>query len=625
MRPRTSRTAVLTTVALAATLLAFTPPASAAPTWVDTPDIVGTGDQVRQLHASGTSLAWVDTANDDVVEAVRKPGEAWSAPIVLASPGATPRIEMTDGSTVYFRVGTSLRRVTLDPSTLAPTAPTEMTASYVPGTLASFGDLPTWAEDLGGGQQRIVAQNGSTLQVVRPAAAVTYREVVGGFAPGDHGQLAWVEEAAGGAQQLFTEHWNGQPALLGDTGSTYADLDFSSSGDLTWVQTTGATPARVRAAQVASDGVAWTAVDVPGGPGAAADPSVGRFANGGRVLVWREQDGGTWSVRSSTAPARGGKWAAAATLATGSGSLAPDTYSSGSGYTGQLASWCRPDTTGCTMQGAFRAPGSAGAWGAVTDLGTVADAADARLGRLADESSPTAWTGAGDDIRISVNDHTAPVTTSQGSTAVALDNVLPATWSAVDDWSAVASYRLQVADVGPRDDSGRLSWRDASAATTATERKLRVARGATRCYRVFATDAVGNAESGADEHCTTAPLDDRDLRRSTGWEAVSDAKSYRSTLMRTKQRGAKLAYSNYPFNSVKLLFRRFPRGGTVEILLSGQHVRTLSTAGAAMREVALPASRPDLGNRDRILQIRVVSKGRLVLIDGVIPPTNPQR
>ncbi|MFC6343874.1 hypothetical protein ACFP8W_17945, partial [Nocardioides hankookensis] len=260
---------------------------------------------------------------------------------------------------------------------------------------------------------------------------------------------------------------------------------------------------------------------------------------------------------------------------------------------------------------------------AVTDLGTVADASDARLAPFANESSPTAWTGAGDDIHVSVNDHTAPTTTTQAASPVALDNVLAAQWSAVDDWSPISSYQLQVADIGPRDASSSLDWRTVST-TTATERNLRVARGYTRCYRVFATDAGGNAEADATARCTTAPLDDRDLRRSAGWEAVSDAKSYRGTLMRTKQRGAKLAYSNYPFNSVKLLFRRFPKGGTVEIMLSGQHVRTLSTAGPAMREVALPASRPDLGKRNRVLQIQVVSKGRLVLIDGVIPPTNPQ-
>ena len=378
MRPRTSRTAILTTVALAATLLAFTPPASAAASWVDTPDIVGTGDQVRQLHAStaGTSstLAWVDATTGNVVMAVRKPGQGWSAPITVASPSGTPRIEMFDETSVSYRVGASLFRVGIDDlSTLTPSAPVERSTSYVPGTLTAFGETDAWAEDLGGGQQRLVS---GASEVLRPAAAVTYVDTAGGLAPGEHRYVAWVQEAAGGAQQLYVSSGTGEPVLLGDTGSTYSDLDFSESGDLTWVQTTGVTPARVRVAHVVPDTGSWSAADVPGGPGAASDPSVSRFANGGRAVVWREQDGGTWSVRSSTAPATGGKWAASATLATGSGSLAPDTYSSGSGYAGQLASWCRPDTTGCTMQGAFRAPGSAGAWGAVTDLGTVADRLD---------------------------------------------------------------------------------------------------------------------------------------------------------------------------------------------------------------------------------------------------------
>src|SRR4051794_7194358 len=100
MRQLTVRTAVVAAIATVAALVAA--PVAATPTWLDPPDVVDTGDQVTQLHVSNfgagysadtTVLTWVDGATDQVVLAYRRSGGAWSAPVVLASPVGSPRIE----------------------------------------------------------------------------------------------------------------------------------------------------------------------------------------------------------------------------------------------------------------------------------------------------------------------------------------------------------------------------------------------------------------------------------------------------------------------------------------------------------------------------------------------------
>ncbi|GAA4736903.1 hypothetical protein GCM10023350_21040 [Nocardioides endophyticus] len=608
-------------------------PASAAPTWVDTDDLVDTGDQVTQLqvdtfvdpstHAQGTVLTWVDAATDDVVLAYRRPGAAWSAPITLADPTGAPRLEQLAGLTVSYSVGSTLSTVGLRPSDLGATLPTVVADHVVPGTVTTAGEHLVWAEDLGDGKQRLVARNGSSLVEVAPAAEVTFVETAGGLAPFDFPYVVWVSQAPDRSQQLLLNMvGNRSPQALGRTGSTYADLAFSASGEIAWVEKAGSAAAEVRTALLDRLG-SWQVFGVPASAGNAAEPSLAKFLGpGDHVLVWREQDDSTWSVKSSAlGVSTAGAWSAPVTLDSGAGVLGADQFAASAGPGGQAVSWCRPDAAGCTVRAAFR---SGTTWGPTATLGTVATAADARLATPSpaavgsqDGVAPTAWTDGGDDVRVSANDHVGPMTTPRNVSRANLDNRLIARWSGRDDWSGVASYRLQVADFGPRQGNGDLRWRTAVGATSRTQRALRVAPGSTRCFQARATDGVGNVGDESPVRCTMAPVDDRGLHRSKGWSRVRDAKSYRNTLLRSTRKGATLTFRNYPFTSLMLLVRQVPRGGKVEVLLGGRRIRTLSTAGPAKRMVPLPADRDSLRSQKRTLQLRVVSSGRPVLIDGV--------
>ena len=513
-----------------------------------------------QPGPAGSALVWVDGRTDNVVAAQRPAGRGWDAPVALAKPATAPHIETvqpySDGTShvqVTYRVGTTLQSVTYN---LPPTAsgavpvttPVTLSSAYVAGTASTYDGALVWAEDVGGGQQRLVSQRSGTLDVVEAPAAVTYRSTVSTFVgdskiEGETRYVAWVAETAGGAQQLYVKRNNVGAAIpLGRAGSTFTGLVADASGNLAWAEKPAAGNAQIRVAQLPFTG-AVTAVDVPGGPGAAADPSVAKLSGSGRLLVWREQDGNTWSIRTSTAPPVGGAWTAATTLETGTGALAARQFSAASSPAGQAVSWCRPSGADCGVRGAFR---SGKSWQPVTALGTVANADDARLARStaiapsAQSAPPTAWTAGSDDIRVSAIDHVGPRVALGTLPVATFTKSVNASWSAVDDWSKVSAYQLQTSIAGPRDyadvKDGDVSWSTAKP-TTATQRRLPVTPGRTRCVRIVGTDAAVNSDV-SQTTCAIAPLDDRNLLRSKGWAKVSDPKSYEGTLLSSYRRGA---------------------------------------------------------------------------------------
>jgi len=457
---------------------------------------------------------------------------------------------------------------------------------------------------------------------------VTYLETSGtlvGEGEREAHYLAWVAETAGGAQQLYIKT-RGRPATaLGRTGSTFSDLSFHSSGNLAWVEKPASGPAQVRVALAKIDGTV-TVGDVPTSTGTPAAPSVARLAGSGRVLVWREQDGSSWSVRSSTAGPDSTYWTPPVIVDSGAGTLSANRFAAATSSTGQVASWCHLDGGACSVRGAFRAGKT---WRPVTTLGTVADATDARLARPAVPSFPgsqdapaAAWTDGGDDVRVAAIDYIGPVTRTTPKPVATFNGGVSTSWSAVDDWSKVSSYRLETSAVPFRkhavDDA---EWR-AAAPTTATSRRLPVGPGQTRCWRVNATDAVGNLGADSGDQCIIAPLDDRLLTRSVSWRKVGDSLSYQGTLLRSTHRGATITIKNYPYAKVLVLVRRLPSGGAFEVLLNGKRIRALTTRGDSRRIVALPSPAAsskyqNLKKANRTLQIRVITDGKPVYIDGL--------
>ena len=647
MRHLTARTAVVAAVATVAALLAA--PVAAAPTWVDPPDVADTGDQITQLQVRGggvTYLAWVDAATDHVVASYLKRGQAWSAPVVIASPTGTPRIEAVydvgDGFNFVYSTGSTLSSVTFRPDPLPSqvpvTTPRTLSSAYVAGTVTTSDYDLVWGEEVGGGQQRLVTLLNDKVSVVTPAAARTFLDTAATvFFPKSSFEAQWELFAyvaeTGGTRQLYLQTPYGTK-VLGRSGSTFSDLSFSDTGNLTWVEKAGSAAAQVRVAQVSdvlADNAATTVADVPSGPGDAADPSIVKLAGAGRVLVWREQDGATWSIRSSTAAPTGTTWTAPTTLDSGAGTLADDQFTARSGASGQGASWCHLEAGTCSVRGAFR---TGKTWGPVKVLGTVAPAAIAHLADPGDPrfdsggaSTLAAWTDGSDDVRFAAVDDVGPTTVLKPKPVATFTGGVSLSWSATDDWSDVASYRIatSVAPFRGVVDYG-VPWHQ-GAATAATQRRLPVGPGQTRCYEVRATDAVGNTGRASSNPCIIAPIDDRLLTRSASWRRVHDSLSYGGTLLRSDRRGATLTVRNYPWSKVLVLVRRLPSGGKIEVLLNGTRIRTLSTAGTSRRITALEAPTSsskyrNLKKKNRTLQIRVITNGKPVLIDGLFLGAN---
>ena len=628
------RTAVTVAAGLVLCLLAVLPtgPASGAPTWVDPadlPDVEG----VTQLHVSGSSLLWVDASSGDIMSAPRSVDGPWTEPTVLADPDGAAVIEEVGGfkglyPAAAYTVGSELFLAGV--STYTGQVDVVPIGDVVPGTVSGHAGGLSWAEAVAGGDQRLVQTNGRNIDEVVPPAAVTYLDaaLLSLYHRGGDENVfnVWISQKAGEAPRVWSKGGvNGSLVPVSAAGTTASDLSTNGEGLITWTERSGTSPARVMVGEGDADTNAWRVRAVSTGTDDAAQPSVGFTPSPAyRVVTWREQRGDSWVVLSSSKRERSDRWSAPVTVASGAGVLESRQFSV---RDGAVANWCRPTGAGCTVQA--RTIGAT--LGAVATLGTVEDAAAARIAVPSDASAVpsdmVAWTDGSPGVRIAALDADPPARVEAVVPVVSFTGTEVARWSVpLDQWSAVPSYRFRISDRGPRTFDGLSDWDTPVRVTTATRRKLAVQPGHTRCLGVRGVDAVGNTAAfniyqwnglGA---CVTAPLDERDLKRSKGWTKVWDRDSHDHTLLRTRTAGATLTFERYSLQRMLLLVKRVPHGGTVVVRLNGHSIGTIDTSGPMRRRTAYLAKKllPSSGQKARTLTITVVSHGKPVLIDGVI-------
>ncbi|GAA4698267.1 hypothetical protein [Nocardioides conyzicola] len=613
------RTAVTVAAGLVLSLVVVLPTGSAsgAPTWVDPadlPDVEG----VTQLHVRGASLLWVDAASGDILSAARSADGTWTEPTVRADPASDAVIDDTGryGPDAYT-VGDQL--FVLDADGPRPLG------DAVPGVAHGSGQGVVWAEPVEGGQRLVSSEDPSAHRVVVPTADVTYLDLVATESELREGGVTqffvWISRAPGGTPRAWASRGRtGEaPVALSAAGATASSLGTNEDGLVTWTEEGTDGPAVVRVGDADADTGKWHVRTVSTGTGDAAQPVVGWAHEPGaanRFVTWREQRGDTWVVLRATESERNGPWSAPVTVASGPGVLAARQFAA---RDDAVAIWCRPAAAGCTMQARTTGP----TLGPVATLGTVEDAAAASI---VAPSDAFAWLDGTPGVRIAALDAEAPRSMYSVVPAAAFSGTAIARWSApLDNWSAVPSYRFRISDRGPRSFSGLEDWDTPVKPTTATTSKLTVEPGHTRCLGVQGVDAVGNHESAGrlfagNGSCVTAPLDERELERSKGWTKVWDRDSHNHTLLRTRKAGATLTFERYSLQRMLLLVKRVPNGGTVVVRLNGHSIGTIDTSGPVRRRTAYLAKKL-LASGDlkaRTLTITVVSRGKPVLVDGVL-------
>lgn len=191
----------------------------------------------------------------------------------------------------------------------------------------------------------------------------------------------------------------------------------------------------------------------------------------------------------------------------------------------------------------------------------------------------------------------------------------PIRWAGSDDLAGVRDLDVRVRSAGR---NGRFSswamWRED---TTATSGRLGVRPGRTYCVSARATDRAGNTGRWSRQRCVAAPVDDRALRASAGWQRARSKAAYQRTLTVTSRRGARLVLGGVRAKRLSLVAATCPACGTVEVRHGGRLVGKvdLSSRKARHKRVfTLPGYR---GLRSDKVVVRVTSTGKPVRIDGI--------
>jgi hypothetical protein len=187
-------------------------------------------------------------------------------------------------------------------------------------------------------------------------------------------------------------------------------------------------------------------------------------------------------------------------------------------------------------------------------------------------------------------------------------------WSPSNDpESGVAFYRVQRRTAPPNLALG--AWQAAGISST-TSKTIGGLPGYTYCFRVAAVNGAGLRSAFSAARCTSLPRNDRALRASDGWARRSGPGYYLGTFSRTSRFGATL-HKRLTAKRLALVATRCPGCGTVKIFLGTRLLKKVSLDAAVIRKKRVIGVATFSTRRTGRLRIRVVSKKKPVLIEGL--------
>jgi hypothetical protein len=176
-------------------------------------------------------------------------------------------------------------------------------------------------------------------------------------------------------------------------------------------------------------------------------------------------------------------------------------------------------------------------------------------------------------------DGTAPVPSiTTPSAAITLTGSFKVGWTATDDLSGVAKYRVQVRNAPWNKGFG--SWADWKASTTGTGGTYSGTAGRTYCFRVKATDRSGNVSGWSPPRCTTVPLKSASLAYSSGWSKVSSSTLYGGVGFQTAIKGSRSTRTTVVAKGLSIVVTKCPGCGTVKVAWNGSNIATVNLDNA---------------------------------------------
>lgn len=487
----------------------------------------------------------------------------------------------------------------------------------------------------------------------RALSSDSVSQIQAAIGAGGKAVLVWADGTkAWSTSSTAPGRWSKPQALVSTGGSLRGivlDADPVGNLGLAYVTTTGSSqagePDRIGVRLRPSGARRWQGGETVGtGRVEAARELDGRSVpalslgihDGAATVAWFENISGPSSMREDEAVVMtssrrpGGKWSVASARSApmpsgidGGAHVGWEAPALAVSERGAVLAWRRPEGKSARLERAMMTP--SGAW---TEAETVATRAD--LGPLY-----SSWRGlqtvvapqrglfthvflADDGVRVSdnVSDRTAPtVHLARPKAAVSLTGSLPVSWVARDELTGVRGVDVRLRSAGR---NGRFSrwtmWRDD---TTAKAGRFATRPGRTYCVSARATDRAGNTGRWSRQRCVAAPVDDRALRASAGWQRARSKAAYQRTLTVTSRRGARLVLGGVRAKRLSLVAATCPRCGTVEVRHGGRLVGTVDLSSRKPRHkrvFTLPGYR---GLRSGKVVVRVTSTGEPVRIDGI--------
>jgi hypothetical protein len=188
-------------------------------------------------------------------------------------------------------------------------------------------------------------------------------------------------------------------------------------------------------------------------------------------------------------------------------------------------------------------------------------------------------------------------------------------WSATQGTYPIDSYSVRYRRAAWNGAFGSyVSWQPETYATSAT---LTGVAGYTYCFSSRATDYNFIDSDWSAETCTSVPLDDRSLKRSSGWSLKTGSAYYKSTYVTTTKVGAKLYATKVTAQRIALVVTTCSTCGSVKVYWGSTLLKTISLKTSSTHNKVLVTvvtwSAPKTGT----LYIKVASSGKKVIIDGV--------
>ena len=228
-------------------------------------------------------------------------------------------------------------------------------------------------------------------------------------------------------------------------------------------------------------------------------------------------------------------------------------------------------------------------------------------------TSDAAGNDADDELRFSVDTVIPTVTMNSPSEPFQLSLTGLVSWAGQDKGSGIEGYTVRVQRSTPTSSFG--DWSSTSVSSASTSRTFQpLLPGSTYCYSVMAHDFADNNSEWALSRCTAVPLDDRSLKRSSGWTPSTPSGWFQGTAVSTSKKGKKLSV-DASVSRIAMVAQTCPKCGKVGIYVGSAKVGTMNLRSSAktVRMISLPT----FSLRSGTVTLKVLTKNKLVRIDAL--------